>query len=88
MHKRGVPQNRFKYVTYRKFVCDVRPTKVDKNRMRLTIGGDIINYPGDCGTPKANILLVKMLVNSLISIIGAKFMTGDIKNFYFSADLK
>ena len=42
VHKRGVPQDRFKDVTYIKFVYNVRPTKVDPNRTRLTVGGDRI----------------------------------------------
>ena len=61
-HKRDFPQDRFKGVTYEKFVCDVFPTKVDPNRMRLTVGVEIINYSGDCGTPMSDILLVKILV--------------------------
>jgi hypothetical protein len=46
------------------------------------MGGDRINYPGDCGTPTADILTVKLLLNSIISTLHAKFMTIDIKDFY------
>ena len=84
MHKRGVPQYRFKDVTYRKFVFDIRPAKAEPNSTRLTVGADRINQPGDCGAPTADILLVKMLVNSVVSIKGAKVMTGDIRNFYLN----
>ena len=56
--------------------------------MILTVGGDRINYPGDCGTPTADMLLVKMLVNTVISKIGAKFMTRYINNFYLNTLLK
>ena len=67
MHKRGVTQDIFKDVTYVKFICDVRPTKAEPNRTRLTIGVDIINPPGDCEIPTADMLLVEILVNSVIS---------------------
>ena len=46
------------------------------------MGGDQINYPGDCGTPTADMLTVKLLLNSIISTQHAKFMTIDIKDFY------
>ena len=88
LHKRVVPQDIFKYVTYVKFVCDVCPTKADPNRKILNARGDIINYPGDCETPTDDILLVKILVNSVILTTGYKFMTGDIKNFYLNKPLK
>ena len=73
---------------YGRFVCDVRPQKAEPNRTRLTVGGNRINYPGDCGTPTADMLLVKILFNSIISTKDAKFMTGDIKNFYLNTPLK
>ena len=76
-----ISADRFKDCTYGQFVCDVRPTKAEPNRTRLVVGGDRINYPGDVGTPTADMLLVKSLFNSVISIDGARFMTGDINCF-------
>ena len=72
---------------YGKFVCDVRPTKAEQNQTRLTVGGNRINYPDDCGAPTADMLLVKLLLNSVISTRGANFMTADIKNFYLNTPL-
>jgi hypothetical protein len=46
------------------------------------MGGNLINYPGDCGTPTADILTVKTLFNSIVSTPHSKFMTIDIKDFY------
>lgn len=88
IHKREVPKNRYKDVTYGRIVCGVRPGKAEPNRTRLTVGGDKINYPKDCGTPMADLLTVKLLLNSVVSTPGAKFMTLDIKNFYLNAPLK
>jgi hypothetical protein len=46
------------------------------------MGGNLINYPEDCGTPTADLLTVKLMFNSIISTLGAKFMTINIKDFY------
>ena len=46
------------------------------------MGGNLVNYPDDCGTPNADLLTVKLLLNSIISTPNAKFMTIDLKDFY------
>ena len=88
INKDQVPSDRWKDVTYGRIVCDFRPHKSEPNRTRLTVGGDRINYPEDCGTPTADLTLVKLIMNSVISTEGAQFMTGDIKNFYLNTPLK
>jgi hypothetical protein len=55
--------------------------------MRLTVGGDRRNSSNDCGTPTADMLLIKLLLNSVISTRGAEFMPADIKNFYLNTPL-
>ncbi len=45
-------------------------------------GGNLINYPGDCGTPTADLLTVKLMFNIIILTPNAKFMTINIKDFY------
>ena len=86
--KQQVPEDRMKDVTYGKFVCNVRPEKDEVNRTRFVVGGNRINYPGDIGTPTADMLLAKILFNSVISTKNARFMLGDIKNFYLNTPLK
>ncbi|MGV7235206.1 MAG: hypothetical protein ACQ9ET_03015, partial [Nitrosomonadaceae bacterium] len=83
-----VPKERKKDVTYGQFVCTVRPEKKEKERTRFTVGGDRINYPGEVATPTADMLVAKMLLNSVISTKGARFMTMDISNFYLMTPLK
>jgi hypothetical protein len=46
------------------------------------MGGNLVNYPDDCGTLTANLLAVKLMLNSIISTPNAKFMTIDLKDFY------
>ena len=64
-----------------------RPEKSDPYQIRLTVGGNLIAYPGDCGTPTVDLLTVKLLLNSIISTLGAKFMTIDIKDFYLNTPM-
>ena len=64
-----------------------RPGKFDPYQTRLTIEGKLIAYPGDCGTPTVDLLTVKLLLNSIISTLGAKFMTIDIKDFYLNTPM-
>ncbi len=45
------------------------------------MGRNLINYPNDCGTPTADLLTVKLMFNSVISMPNAKFMTINIKDF-------
>jgi hypothetical protein len=61
---------------------------MEKNRTRFTVGGDPINYPGAVATPTADMLIAKLLFNSVISTKGARFMTIDISDFYLMTPLK
>ena len=83
-----IPKDRRKDVTYGQFVCTVRPEKKEQNRTRLVVGGDKINYPGEVATPTAEMLVAKLLFNSVVSTPKAKFMTMDISNFYLMTPLK
>ena len=75
-----VPKERTRDVTYGLITCLIRPEKIDEpNRMRLVVaGGDRVHYPFDTGTPTADLLTVKLLINSVISTPGARFFTMDI----------
>ena len=80
--------NRFIDVIHRRIVCDYWDGKEEQNRTRLTMGGDKINYPGNGGKPTADLLTIKLLLKSVISMPKAKFMTMEIKNFYLNTPLK
>ena len=84
IRKNQVPKERAEDMTYGLITTLIRPEKIDKpNRTRLVGEGDRVHYPGDAGTPTADLLTVKLLINSIISTAGAKFMTMDIKFFLF-----
>ena len=80
--KHQIPHWRRKEITYGQIVCNYRSEKANPNQTRITVGGDCINYPGDCGTPTADLLTFKLLLDSIVSTMGAKCMTIDIKDFY------
>ena len=88
IRKKGIPGFRRKDVTYDSFVCNVCNGKSEKNRTRFVVGGDQINYPGEVATPTADMLVAKILFNSVVSTRNAKFMTMDISNFYLITPLK
>jgi hypothetical protein len=82
-----IPPDRRKGVAFSKVVCNVKPEKSDPNRTRITIAGQNITYPGDVGTKTASLDLIKLILNSVLSRRGAKFVTFDIKNFYLQTPL-
>jgi hypothetical protein len=69
-------------ITYGKIGCDYKPHKKEKERVRLTVGGDRIDYSGDVATSTANKITFKILINSTLSTEDAAMMMMDIKNYY------
>ncbi len=88
INKTDIPQDRKGDKTYGRIICVYREGKKDKYHTRITVGGNLINYPGDCGTPTADLLTVKLLFNSIISTPNAKFISIDIKDFYLCTPMK
>ena len=86
--KYEVPFDHQRDVTYGKIVWNYREKKEDPYQALLVVGGDRINYPGNVGTPTADTLSVKLLLNSFVSTPGAKVFTADISNFYLMMPLK
>jgi hypothetical protein len=74
-------------ITYGKIVCDYKPHKQEKKRVRLTVGGDRLDYSGDVATSTADITTFKILINSTLSTEDAAMMMMDIKNYYLGTPL-
>jgi hypothetical protein len=85
IRRSNIPKGR--KVTYGSFVVDIKDHKEEKERTRLTVGGDQIEYPGDKSTRTAGLTTAKKIVNSVISTLGAKFLVIDIKIFYLNTPL-
>ena len=78
-----------KKVTYANFICDYRPLKSEPYRVRLTVGGDILEYSHDAGSPATSLLETKILANSVISDAhkGARFLSADLKDFFLASPM-
>lgn len=51
-------------------------------------GGNKINYPGAVSTPTADLITVKLLLNSIVPTPGAKCVTMDSKNSYLMTPME
>jgi hypothetical protein len=83
--RQAIPK--WKIVTYGRFVVDIRRNKTETRRVHLTVGGNLIQYPGDVSTRSADHTTSKCLWNSTISTEGAKYMFLDVKNFYLGTSM-
>jgi hypothetical protein len=82
---KNTPEDR--NITYGRMVCDYKPHKQEKERVRLTVGGNRLDYSGDVATSTADITTFKILVSSTLSTKDATMMIMDIKNYYLSTPL-
>jgi hypothetical protein len=67
-------------VTYVCTVIDHWPLKDYPNRICITVGGNLIDYPYKLTTRTANTVSSKIMWNSIISTLNAKLGGADIKN--------
>jgi hypothetical protein len=77
-----------KVITYGRFVEDIRPNKSETHQVRLTVGGNLIQYLGDVSTRSADLTTSKYLWNSTISTEGAKHICLDVINFYMGTPME
>eukprot|EP00970_Alexandrium_tamarense_P017799 scaffold11398_cov137-Alexandrium_tamarense.AAC.1 len=82
---KNIPKDRV--ITYARIVVDYRPQKEDPNRVRITAGGNLINYPGELTTRTADLTTAKLMWNSVISTDNARYACYDVKNFYLGTPL-
>jgi Reverse transcriptase (RNA-dependent DNA polymerase) len=85
IHKRDLPPG--KVPTYVRIVSDFREQKADPYRVRCTVGGNLIDFPGDKSTKVADLVTVKALLNQIVSTPNAKAACIDIKDFYLNNPL-
>ena len=65
-------------------MAKIRPQKAETHPTRLTVGENIINFPGDVKTPTLDLITANLIFNSVLSTKNAKFMFVDITNFYLN----
>jgi hypothetical protein len=69
-------------ITCEKIVCDYKPHKKEKERIRLRVGGDRLDYSSEVETSAADITTFKILINITLSTKDAEMMMIDIHNYY------
>jgi hypothetical protein len=82
---KNIPNDR--KITYGKIVCDYKPHKKEKERVRLTVRGNILDYSGDVATSTADITTFKIPINITLSTDDATMMMMNIKNYYLGTPL-
>ena len=88
-HPQDIPADRIKDITYyNPQVSEKMKDGKIKRRVRGTIGGDRVNYPGEVAARTAEMEVVKLLLNSVLHTEGAKWMTADITDFYLNTPLE
>ncbi|KAL7478857.1 hypothetical protein ACHAW6_004607 [Cyclotella cf. meneghiniana] len=50
--------------------------------------GNLINYPDDCSTSTADLLLITLFFNCVITIKGEQFANADLSKFYLRISLR
>ena len=74
--------------TYSRFVAAEKQNKAEKFRVRLTVGGNLVDYPGKVSTPTVDMPVVKCLLNSVVSTPNARFCSFDISDFYLNTTME
>jgi hypothetical protein len=82
---KNIPKDR--QITHGKIVCDYKPHKKEKERVRCTVGGDILDYSGEVATSTADITTFNVLINITLYTKDAYMIMMDIKNYYIGAPL-
>ena len=57
----------YRTVTYGEIVAKIRPQNAETNLNRLTVGGNLINFPGDVTAPTVYLITAKLVFNSVLS---------------------
>ena len=78
----NIPSDRT--VTYACIVVDYHKQKYDPNRVRVTAGGNLIDYPYELTTRTADLTTTTILWNSVLSTQEARYVCIDIKNMYLA----
>ena len=73
--------------TYLRVVAEIKAHKEERCRIRFTVGGDRLDYPGRTATPTGGLTAAKCLFNSVVSTPGAKFISLDIKDYYLGTPM-
>ena len=86
IHRRDMPSDR-KAAYYNPQLKIKLKNGVLQYRVRGTIGGDQVHYPGETTAYTAHLETIRVLLNAIVSE-HADFLTADIKDFYLGTPLE
>ena len=86
IHHHEMPQTQ--QPTYAHFMCEVCQQKSEKERTRLTVGGNLIDYPDPITTRTCDLVTFKMHINSTLSRMKRKYCSFDVQNFYLNTPME
>ena len=88
MNPQDIPNNpKNQLPTYEKVVVAYCLQKEDPHQIRITTGGNLINYTGELTTHTTDMTTAKLHWDSILSTPKARYMCLDIDNFYLTAML-
>lgn len=83
-----MPSHKWRDIIHCRIVCNECPQNLEVNRSQITVNGSQLTSVGDVGTPIADLLKVKLLLDSVVSTPGAKFLGRDLTDFYLNTPMK
>ena len=68
---------------------DFRPLMSEPFRVRITVGGDKLPYPGDASSLATDLIEIQMIINSVISDAdkGSRFLSADLKDCFLTTPM-
>ena len=70
-----------KKVIYGKIICDIKPHKQGTHITRVTVRGNLLDFPGSLPTPNPTVTTAKYLFNRIVSKTNTKCVIVDISFF-------
>ena len=72
---------------YARLVAELHPQKREVHQVRVTVGGDKLEYTGITVTHTVSLTTTRFLINSTLSTYRATFISVDIKDYYYGTIL-
>ncbi len=67
IQSKDISHNNKHEATYAQIYVNYCQEMEDPNHTQVTAGGNLLHYPGNCGTPTVDMITVKLHLNSIIS---------------------
>ena len=65
-------------------VCNIKPQKTETHRTKITVGGNLIDYPAYGSTPTSDLTAITLHVKSDISDVKKRYICMNVKYFYLN----